>query len=145
MAIVLGAHYAKKLGLPGYSSHQYSVSIRAELTDLTQVESESDRLYRLLQDAVDREIQEVGFMPQTAAGGKNGRSTTSRPRLAASQHQNGSAVWKCSDKQKALTQKWSLNSVHQLDKNEVEQVAQSMFGAEVIHLDRLLASGLIDN
>jgi len=64
MAIVLEAHYAKKLGLPGYSSHQYSVSIRTELTDLSQVESESGRLYRLLQDAVDREIQDPGFMPK---------------------------------------------------------------------------------
>jgi hypothetical protein len=34
MALVLEANYAKKLGLPGYSSHQYSVSIRTELTDL---------------------------------------------------------------------------------------------------------------
>ena len=142
MAIVLEAHYAKKLGLPGYSSHQYSVSIRTELSDLSQVETESGRLYRLLQDAVDREIQEAGFIPQTAAGRKNSRSTTSRPRAAAACQHSGSAAWKCSDKQKALIQK--LVSEYQLDKNEVEQLAQSMFGSGVIHLDRLQASGLID-
>jgi len=28
------ANYAKRLGLPGYSSHQFSVSVEAELMDL---------------------------------------------------------------------------------------------------------------
>ncbi len=69
MAIVLEANYAKKLGLPNFSSHQYSVTIRTELTDLTQVEAESTRLYGLLQEAVDREIQEVGFMPDASCYG----------------------------------------------------------------------------
>src|SRR4051812_18020561 len=71
MAIVLEANYAKKLGLPNYSSHQYSVTIRTELTDLSQVEAESARLYRTLQDAVDREIQTVGFMPDATTYGMN--------------------------------------------------------------------------
>ena len=66
MAIVLEANYAKKLGLPGFSSHQYSVSIRAELTDLSLIEQESARLYSLLQEAVDQSIQQVGFMPDPA-------------------------------------------------------------------------------
>jgi hypothetical protein len=69
MAIVLEANYAKKLGLPNYSSHQYSVTIRTELTDLSQVEAESAKLYRTLQDAVDREIQAVGFMPDATTYG----------------------------------------------------------------------------
>ena len=33
MAIQLEANYSKKLGLPGYSSHQYSVTIRIEVSD----------------------------------------------------------------------------------------------------------------
>ena len=71
MAIVLEANYAKKLGLPNYSSHQYCVTIRTELTDLSQVEAESAKLYALLQDAVDREIQNVGFMPDASTYGMN--------------------------------------------------------------------------
>src|SRR3954468_6214110 len=71
MAIVLEANYAKKLGLPNFSSHQYCVTIRTELTDLAQVEAESARLYALLQTAVDREIQEVGFMPDPSRYGMN--------------------------------------------------------------------------
>jgi hypothetical protein len=35
MVITLEANYAKKLGLPNFSSHQYSVTIRTELTDIT--------------------------------------------------------------------------------------------------------------
>ncbi len=41
MAITLEANYSKKLGLPGYSSHQYSVTVRTELADLNQVDVES--------------------------------------------------------------------------------------------------------
>ncbi len=35
MAVFIKATYVKKLGLPQYSSHQYSVEVSAELTDLT--------------------------------------------------------------------------------------------------------------
>ena len=35
MAIALEANYAKKLGLPNYSSHQYSVTSRTEVTELS--------------------------------------------------------------------------------------------------------------
>ncbi len=61
MAIKLIANYAKRLGLPGYSSHQFSVSCETELTDLTQVHDEAARLYGLLQDSVDREIQQTAL------------------------------------------------------------------------------------
>lgn len=60
MAIKLISNYAKRLGLPGYSSHQFSVSLESELTDLSQVQAEVARLYELLQDPVDREIQQSG-------------------------------------------------------------------------------------
>ncbi len=62
MAIVIEAAYSKKVGLPHYSSHQYSVTLRSEISDLSQVEAESSRLYALLQASVDREIQEQGFL-----------------------------------------------------------------------------------
>jgi len=49
--ITLEANYSKKIGLPGYSSHQYSVSLKTELADVTQVQTESARLYAVLQQA----------------------------------------------------------------------------------------------
>jgi hypothetical protein len=36
--ITLEANYSKKIGLPGYSSHQFSVSLKSELSDVSQVE-----------------------------------------------------------------------------------------------------------
>lgn len=106
MAITLEANYAKKLGLPNYSSHQYSVTIRTELTDLSQGEAESVRLYRALQDAVDREIQEVGFMPDAStydmnAPARNGAQEPAngngRPAPRHASNGNGDA-WRCSEK-----------------------------------------------
>jgi hypothetical protein len=161
MAIVLEANYAKKLGLPGYSSHQYSVSIRTELTDLSQVPEESARLYRQLQDAVDDSIKQAGYLPgdgepnavhsgtsapAAVPGQTNGRRVLSRaaPRSNGSgSHQAaGNGGWRCSDKQRELIEK--IVSERQLDKMEVEQIAQEMFGTGVRQLDRLQASGLID-
>ena len=162
MAIVLEANYAKKLGLPNFSSHQYCVTIRTELTDLSQVEAESARLYALLQTAVDREIQEVGFMPDasrygmnngnngTANGGGNGQPSNGngngngnpsngnnrRPPAPASDG------WNCTEGQKGFILR--IISESNLDKNEVEAMAQQLFGLGVKELDKLQASQLIE-
>jgi hypothetical protein len=155
MAIVLEANYAKKLGLPNFSSHQYSVTIRTELTDLSQVEEASTRLYGLLQDAVDRKIQNVGFMPDASTYGMNNGANQN-----GDQRQNGHAAgrangnhrenggtrdpsaWRCSEKQRELIERFVREKG--LEKNAVESLAVEMFGAGVKQLDRLQASGLID-
>ena len=61
--ITLECNYSKKLGLPGYSSHQFSISLKTELTDTTQIQAESARLYKLLQNGVDTSIKEIGCLP----------------------------------------------------------------------------------
>jgi len=61
--LIIEANYSKKLGLPGYSSHQYSVTLRAEISDLSQVSAKSQELHSLMQTCVDREIQQTGFLP----------------------------------------------------------------------------------
>src|ERR1051326_4681651 len=50
--IVFEANYSKKLGLPGFSSHQYSVTIRTELSGINQIEIESAKIHALLQSSV---------------------------------------------------------------------------------------------
>lgn len=144
MAIVLEANYAKKLGLPNYSSHQYTVSIRTELTDLSQVEAESARLYRVLQDAVDREIQEVGFMPDATTYGmnNNGGGNGHVQRHAGNGEGNDNGGWRCSDKQRDFIER--IVREHHLEKRNVEELAIELFGVGVKQLDRLQASGLID-
>ena len=44
MAVKLITSYAKRLGLPGYSSHQFLVSVETELQSLDNVRQESARL-----------------------------------------------------------------------------------------------------
>ena len=132
--ITLECNYSKKIGLPGYSSHQFSITLRTEISDLAQVQAESNRLYRLLQDGVDASIQEIGYLPN---GNGNGHG-----------HGNGRAPvsetdrWNCSEKQKELILK--IIAENHLEKNHVENLAQDRFGKGVKSLNKLEASGLID-
>lgn len=146
MAIKLIGNYAKRVGLPGYSSHQFSVSVETELTDSGDIQGEATRIYQLLQDAVDREIQETGFVP----GDEYGLATNSHTNGNGngSHHPNGNGsnghrrdTWNCSSKQRSLIEK--LVDENQLDRNEVEEIAQDRFGCGVKLLNRLQASGLI--
>ena len=63
MAIKLITNYSKRLGLPGFSSHQFSVSVETELVATDDVAGESRRLYELLQSNVDEQIEHTGFVP----------------------------------------------------------------------------------
>ena len=124
--IRLSAAYSKKVGLPGYSSHSFSVSIETELQNLDSVREESARLYDSLQQAVDQQIQKTGFVPPDGYGmeaDKNG-------------------VWNCSQKQRELIEK--IRTENNLDQNALDRLASEMFGAKVQALNRLQASGLID-
>ena len=58
MAIKLIANYSKRLGLPNYSSHQFSVSVETEVVNTGDIPGECGRLYELLQANVDRQILE---------------------------------------------------------------------------------------
>jgi len=137
MAIHIEASYTKKLGLPQYSSHQYSITLRSELTDLQQVPQESAKLHALMQSCVDREIQQTGFLPADSTtvpirqGNGNGNG-----------HHNGNDTWECSPKQRDLILK--IVDEHKLDKKEVEQLAQDRFSKSVRQLNRLEASGIIE-
>lgn len=139
MAIKLIGNYAKRLGLPGYSSHQFSVSIETELIDSGDIQGEAARIYHLLQDAVDREIQTVGFVPGDEYGLEhNGGANGSTRRIEST---NGNGHWSCSDKQKELILK--LVGEHDLDRDVVEELALDRFGSGVKQLNKLQASGLI--
>jgi hypothetical protein len=139
-------NYSKKLGLPNFSSHQCSVTIQSEISDLSQVTGEVKRLYALTQDAVDREIQEVGWMPADPAYGLVGRDNENGNGSHANAGNNGqqadSGAWACSAKQRELVEK--IVRENDLDKRAIESLAQEMFGAGVKALNRLQASGLID-
>jgi hypothetical protein len=159
MAIKLIGNYAKRLGLPGYSSHQFSVSVETELTDPGDIQGEATRIYAQLQEVVDREIQHTGFVPgdeyglrdngssgHTANGNHNGNGN-GHHRLNGANGRNGNGSnghsdrWSCSDKQKELILK--LVTENELDRDSVEEIALDRFGVGVKQLNKLQASGLI--
>src|SRR5690242_5715935 len=108
--IKLSAAYSKKVGLPGYSSHSFSVSIETELQNLDNVRDESARLYESLQESVDEQIQKAGFIPPDGFG--------------MTADTNG--VWNCSEKQRQLIEK--IQKENNLDQNALDQLANEMFG-----------------
>ena len=131
MAIKLIANYSKRLGLPGYSSHQFSVSVETEVTTTESVASEAERLYHSLQCAVDEQMLQTGFVPPADYGME-----------PSTDGKSNAVVWRCSDKQKDLILK--LVDEHKLDKNEVDHLARQRFGKGVRELNKVEASGLID-
>jgi len=137
MAIKLIANYSKRLGLPGYSSHQFSVSVETELVTTDDVAGESERLYHLLQSHVDGQITRTGFVPPADYG-------MEQPALIHQSTRNTQreTAWKCSEKQRALI--LSIIEEHQLDKNRIEALANQRFGKGVRLLNKVEASGLID-
>ncbi len=160
MAIKLSANYSKKLGLPQYSSHSFSASVEVELSDITQVEAEVQKLYQLLQHSVDQEIQHAGFIPgsdghsngraQPQPNG-NGRSYSVQQNGRSS---NGSNVhpqpraagdaWNCTDGQRGFILR-IVNENASITKQVAEDLSQQLFGIGVKQLNKMQASQLIDD
>ena len=143
MAVILSMTYQKKLGLPNFSSHSCQVSLTVEIPDASMAGQESTKLYQLLQSAVDHQIQAVGFMPDATTYGMkpsqyangNGSNGSHPP------HANAD-YWKCTDGQKGLILR--IVNESKLNKNEVEDMAQGLFGLGVKELDKMQASQLIE-
>ena len=161
MAITLSTNYSKKLGLPQYSSHSFSASVEVELTDLSQVEAEVQRLYELLQHSVDQEIQNPGFVPDANSYGAisngNGHSRqangNTRSRAYANGNNNGSNgngataprsadSWNCTEGQRGFILR--IINENQLDKQDVEDLSLNLFQSGVKHLNKMQASQLIE-
>lgn len=132
MSVILEVSYSKKVGLPAYSSHSCSVTLRTELADLNQLEKTNAELYARLQASVDAQLVNAGHVPTETPARTNGNGT--------SPPANDS--WRCSDKQRDLILK--ITAEHALDKAAIEELAQSRFGAGVRQLNKVQASALID-
>jgi hypothetical protein len=147
MSVILEVNYAKKIGLPGYSSHQYSVNIRTELGDLSQLEKTNAELYARLQTAVDSQIVNAGHLPGETTPTSRTPSpvsapTTSAPAASSPAGRPTSDDWQCSPKQRELIEKIIRES--QLVPANIETLAQERFGTGLRQLNKLQASSLID-
>lgn len=138
MAVIIEANYSKKVGLPNFSSHQYSVTLRMEISDLNQLEKANADLYAKLQASVDTQILNVGVLPDGTDGKKplSARSQQSAPTTPAT------PAWKCSDKQRDLILK--IITEHTLDTANVDSLAMQRFGVGLRQLNKVQASGLIE-
>ncbi|MEI6714368.1 MAG: hypothetical protein WCO60_11495 [Verrucomicrobiota bacterium] len=139
MAVKITANYSKRLGLPGYSSHQFSVSVEVELNNTDDVKLEASRLYQALQSSVDREIQHTGFVPD----GDYGTQIPAPAPVRQLPNNRQDVQWKASDKQKELILK--LIKDNHLELETVETLAEEMFGnGNLPTLNKIQSSGLID-
>lgn len=138
--LTLEANYSKKIGLPQYSSHQFSLTIRSELSDVKQVESETSRMYALLQSSVDREIQEVGFLPdgkkpQASQNGNGNQNGHARPTQA-------NDAWGCTAAQKNLILK--VGEENSVPEGQMDAMAKQQFqGTSLYVLNTAQASAFI--
>jgi len=117
------------------------VTVRTELGDMNQVAAESSRLYALLQSSVDHEIQTTGWLPDNQPVSiRNNANGNGKPTNGSNGSNN--ERWACSEKQQSLI----LNVVTdaKLEKSYVEQLSMDRFGKGVKSLNKLEASGLID-
>ncbi|MGJ8644709.1 MAG: hypothetical protein ACSHX9_14980 [Luteolibacter sp.] len=142
MAIKLIANYSKRLGLPGYSSHQFSVSVETELVTTDNVPQEAERIYHLLQSNVDEQIQATGFVPPHDYGMEPANNNGNHSSNGTNGHSPNGDRWQCSDKQRDLILK--LVDEHSLERNEVDDLSRQRFGKGVKQLNKMEASGLID-
>jgi hypothetical protein len=139
--------YSKKLGLPNFSSHSFSVTVRAEISSLRRLEIESARLYRLLQTSVDKEVQEVGFLPDATKygmlangnAGQNGDSGNGHRTSAASVPATDASH--SSEKQKTLIAK--VAKEQKFTDEDLEGIAQRLFKLPLEQLDRKKTSRFI--
>ena len=158
MAVKIICNYSKRLGLPGYSSHQFSVSVEAELNTTSDIHEEATRFYHTLQSAVDKEIQNTGFVPGDLYGViEEQRSQPTTPMSTATPSPGNlrnlrnedhppsanRIPWKASDKQRHLILK--LVDTHHLAWESLEALSEEMFAVhDLAQLNRIQASGLID-
>ena len=152
MAIKLIANYSKRLGLPGYSSHQFEVSVETEIGNTSELDFAAERLYSSLQSAVDAQIKQVGFVPDASygSGGVSGPSLPAMrqvPRLPVPPSSNPQTfhpeepAWNCSEKQKQVI--LLLARKNGLNDSALHDLAVLCFGREVSQLNKLEASTLI--
>jgi hypothetical protein len=146
MAIKLIANYSKRLGLPGFSSHQFSVSVETELVATDDIATESRRLYEMLQSNVDEQIEQTGFVPPHDYGMGEPVTNQGRNGNGSAPHSNAplnGGRWRCSEKQYELIQK--LIAERNLDVDELERTAIDLFGHGLSQMDKAQASGLLDS
>ena len=136
MAIVLKATYSTGLTQAGLSSHRFSLSLRTKVADITQVETESARLYAVLQASMENVLQNHGSLPLNL----NGHGERRHMIRSLGRDQNRPTL-ACSRKQRKLLRRFIAKC--NLDWSFIERAAQERFGKPVRALNQSQARELI--
>ena len=142
MAILLEIHYDKRLGLPGYSSHDFGVSLKTEVTDLDQIRQESERAYQILQKSIDSQIIHRGYVPdQVNNSGVTNQEEKDNTSVGIDKNDNNTEKWNCTVRQKDLI----LNVLERnnLDPQTANELGVELHGKEMDRLTKLQVSGVI--
>lgn len=128
----LEVNYSKKLGLPNFSSHSLSVTIRTEIDDVSQVQPQTSLLYQLLQSSVDEEMKQVGFLPDARTYGRGGPESRAEMTPSA----------KCTVAQRAVIV--GLARSRGLGKKAIHDLSMQIFGVGNRELDSNQAASFIN-
>ncbi len=134
MAIILKASYRTQAGR---SNHQFSLSVRTEVADLTRVKAGSARFYALLQSSVDNAIQNKGSGSQNRNTNGEWHLSRIRPHQRDQNHQ----TWACGRKQKKQLLRFIAD--YNLNWSTIERLAQQRFSKPVRALNQPQARELI--
>jgi hypothetical protein len=129
MPVIITACVSKKVGQANYGSAGFSLTVQSEVTNLDKVQEESHRLYNLLNDSVNAELN-----GDTKQGKREEWPTMVRNSAPKDQE------WRCSPAQKLLIEKIANeNDVM----SEVESLADEMFSSPLPQLNKMQASSLL--
>ena len=134
MAILLEFNYGKKLGLPNFSSHNFGVSMKAEVNDPEAIPEEAERVYSILQQSVDREIANPGFVP-------SGNDKAMQVQTNGNNAKTDPDDWNCTIRQRGLI--LSILERNDLNAEVVEDLADDLCGKPMSDLNKGQVSAVI--
>ena len=134
MAILLEFNYGKKLGLPGYSSHNFGVSMKAEVNDPEAIPAEAERVYGILQESVDSQIVNPGLIP-------SGNGKAIQVQSNGNKEKTNPDNWNCTDRQRGLLM--TILERNNLDPKVVEDLSQEIHGRPMSDLGKMQVSAVI--
>lgn len=138
MPVTLEYAYNKKLGLPGFSSHGVSASIRVDAESVAAALEQMPLLYQMLQAQVDADLQGVGYMPDFRRYGHAPQPATVAPPAVVSAP---AAQWACTPEQRKMISAFARQQ--KLKRPEVDALCVENFKEPVDALNPDQAARLI--
>ena len=135
MAILLEFKYDKRLGLPGYSSHDFGISLKTEVTKVNEIGEESERVYRILQQSVDSQIVHKGYVPEQV------NDSTGSDQDNSKEPEVDPDKWNCTERQKGLL--LTILDRNGLEPIVVEDLSREIHGRSMADLGKMQVSAVI--